>query len=38
MPRKGILIAFLAGWALSLVISPKTLLGMVRAKAPKAAY
>lgn len=38
MPRKGIVIAFLAGWALSMVISPRTLMGMVRAKAPKAAY
>lgn len=36
MPRKALIIAFLAGWALSMVISPASLLGMVRSKTSKA--
>jgi hypothetical protein len=37
MPRKAIVIAFLLGWALSMVISPNVLLGMVKSKTSKAA-
>lgn len=37
MPRKALIFAFLLGWFLSMVISPASLLGMVRSKTQKSA-